>query len=223
MPKESVQGIALYTLKKSNAYIFRNYVLVFACVVTILFLLWQIVSAEQSGGEWTDSYQCVMSIFILIFLCLLAAPWMMWDPRLLEVYQQGILVTERRDVTGEFEINAISTFWAYSPGKKRFRPQYIPMHDIRQIESYTDSGSISFTFPLGLVVVRKQDGSWVALEVWTEMEPVIRGLEQAFGPLNVGNKELGKQGNRGPGTEGSEIERRKRVSIKYDDMDGTPK
>jgi hypothetical protein len=201
-------GQRLYRLDKSPIWLFLIYGITVCLVIAILVSLYVIVQQSAYHFDYTASFQGVMSILVVILVCLVIYIIKWGDPKLFELYQKGIIVTERREGREPLEITSVKLQRVLPDGRRRLFERYLHLEDLERIDFYTDWTLAENLFSGGIIVFRIKDGSWVSVDVQTANEPPLEALKNAYGPGMVYQKELGPKSEESP--------KRKPVTIKFD-------
>jgi hypothetical protein len=207
-------GQQLYRLNKSPIWLSIIYLITVLLIVTILVILYVIFKQSTYHFEYFATFQGVMSIFVVILICLVIYLIKWGNPKLVELYQRGIIVTERREGREPLEITSIKLQRVLADGRRRMLERYLRLADLERIDFYTDSRLADDMLGGGFIVFRIKDGTWVSVDVLTDNEPVIAALNNAYGPGMLCRKELGPKSEETP--------KRKLATIRFDTTGDPP-
>lgn len=208
------RGQNLYRLDKSWVSLGRWYFVISAAAIAAHMVAGVVRGTVYRTEDWIASCRFYAIILIIVFVAFAIHP-IFFDRRLIELYRKGILVSERREGTLPFEIISLEDFVEFPPGKKKDLLQFIPLDDIRKLDTLTDASVPEKKHAGGLLVVSRTDGNWAAVYVWKDLSTVIGVMKDAYGPYYHENIDLGPQGK--------DVTIRKKVGIRFDDMTEPPK
>jgi hypothetical protein len=208
------RGQNLYRLDKSWVSLGRWYFVLSAAAIAAHMAAGVVRGTVYRTEDWAASCRFYAIVLIIVFVAFTIHP-IFFDRRLLELYRKGILVSERREGPLPFEMISLEDFVEFPPGKKKDLLQFVPLTEIKELDTFTDAQAPEKERAGGLLVASRTDGTWVAVHVWKDLSTVIGVMKDAYGPYYQGNIDLGP--------EGKDVTMRKKVTIRFDDVAEPPK